>query len=154
MPLSTFTEKRHPTHSVCKRGHEIGRLGPKPCRVYTKSTLQGPGAVNANEVQRRCPSLSLPLLSRFAKLPHRESLSVRHVEGRGGRTPDFGHPCTPHAKNRPLRPLQGRWPCGSLAKTVARGGQATRPVQGALLPDAFAEKVPWTPFLVPTRPEK
>ena len=51
-----------------------------------------------------------------AKLPHREALSARCVGGGGVRTLDFSPPCTELGKNVPCSPLQGRCPCGSLAK--------------------------------------
>ena len=61
-----------------------------------------------------------------AKQPHPGTLSVRYVEGYGERPPDIGHRRTVFVKKRPLRPLQGRCPCGSLAKTLSSGSGLTR----------------------------
>ena len=41
---------------------------------------------------------------------------MRHNEGTGVWTPDFSPPCTVIARNVPCSPIQGRCPCGSLAK--------------------------------------
>lgn len=51
-----------------------------------------------------------------AKLPHRETPSVRHMEGNGERTLVLGPWCTVSGPKRHLRHLQGRYPCGCLAK--------------------------------------
>ena len=61
-----------------------------------------------------------------AKLPHRKGPSVRHIEGRGERVADIGRRRTDFVRKRPLRTLQGRYLCGSLAKTMSMGSGATR----------------------------
>ena len=50
---------------------------------------------------------------------------MRHIEGGGVWTADISPPCTELGKNVPWRGLQGRCPCGSLAKLMNRCSEAT-----------------------------
>ena len=51
-PFAAFTNKRHSTHSACKRGTKIGPKRRKPRRVYSKSALHCPPSVNAASPER------------------------------------------------------------------------------------------------------
>ena len=78
LPLAAFTRKRHSLHSTCKRGEEKATLGPKPFRVYKKSSLNRLPSANASSpapsvasLQDRCllRSMLLRLLGR-GEAPH------------------------------------------------------------------------------------